>query len=219
MSEKLFGLVKLNNENFFIWKFRMEMLLKKEGLWSAVSIDPPDPVTEKWTMQDEMARATICLSLEDNQLNHVRKMSTSKETWLALKNYHERSTLSNKVQLMRKICSMRLEENGNMEEHINDMMDSFEKLSENWIVAMLLSSLPRSYDTLITALETRPEGDLSQSLVQSKLLEEHSKRKISKENDSVLRIDKVNLKSVKKIADKCFFCKKSGHLKKDCHKY
>lgn len=239
-KEKEKVLVLLNNTNYFYWKFRMENILKKAGLWSVTSNAPPTPITEKWKTQDEAAAAEICLLIERNQCNHVRGCKTAKETWDKLKSYHEKSTLSNKVQLMRKICNMKLEEDGDMQDHIFSMMESFEQLvgmggeniSENWIVAMLLSSLPRSYDTLITALETRPEGDLTQSLVQSKLLEECSRRKNCEENQSVLRIGKasgsvkgkssvnVNNSSVsERSEDKCFFCKKRGHQKKDCLKH
>lgn len=54
-----------------------------------------------------------------------------------------------------------MDEGGNVPEHINQMQNLFvklkdisnEELTEPWSVAMLLSSLPRGYDTLITALE------------------------------------------------------------------
>ena len=39
-----------------------------------------------------------------------------------------------------------------------------------------MSSLPESYGTLITALETRPEKDLTQEPVKNKLLKEYSRR-------------------------------------------
>lgn len=40
---------------------------------------------------------------------------------------------------------------------------------------MLLSSLPATYDTLITALEVRDEKDLTMTLVENKLLEERAR--------------------------------------------
>lgn len=36
-----------------------------------------------------------------------------------------------------------------------------EGLQEHWIVAIILSSLPTSYDALITALESRPVADFN----------------------------------------------------------
>lgn len=64
----------------------------------------------------------------------------------------------------------------NISEHINQMQNLFVKLkdisndelTESWSVGMLLSSLPRSYDTLITALEARKEDELTFGFVQQK---------------------------------------------------
>lgn len=226
MSEK-FSFAKLNNENYFVWKYRMEMLLIKEGLWSAISIDKPEPVTPEWIKTDNEARAYISLLVADNQLNHVRSASTARIAWNQLKEYHERASLSNKVRIMREICSLKLSEGGDAELHISRMTELFaklsalgEKLSDNWVVAMLLSSLPRSYDTLITALETRPENDLTISLVQSKLLEENQKKSKQLPSETALK-SAAESRSFKKNFNtvECFFCKKKGHQKRDCRQY
>lgn len=81
---------------------------------------------------------------------------------------------------------------------------------------MLLSSLPKSYDTLITALETRPENDLTLSLVQSKLIEESRKRSGGNKNESALKSTYTPAVSTRKCTSECFFCKKKGHIKRDC---
>lgn len=48
-----------------------------------------------------------------------------------------------------------------MEDLIDQLALLGETLAEQLTVAFFLSSLPDSYGTLITALETRPEGDLT----------------------------------------------------------
>lgn len=53
-----------------------------------------------------------------------------------------------------------MKENGNMKEHITTMSGYFEKLATLSIGAMLLESLPESYETLVTALESRLESDI-----------------------------------------------------------
>lgn len=90
-------IAKLNSTNYQIWKFKVELLPIKEEVWEVVSEDAPDPVTPAWRTKDCKARATIGLLLEDSQLHLVR---TARDTWLALKQYHEKSTLSNKVSLL-----------------------------------------------------------------------------------------------------------------------
>ena len=154
--------------------------------------------------------------------------------WIALKNYHQKSTLSNKVNLLKKICALKLSKNGDMENHIAEMEDLVyqltslgEELAEHLIVAFYLSSLPDSYNTLITALETRPETDLTQELVKNKLLEENKRRtqtdKVTDGLAAALKITREQKQSTPSTNAgtnyTCYFCKKPNHIKKDCRKY
>lgn len=233
-------IVKLNNTNYSNWKFKMELILLKQNLFKKVIINRkpvpiptsnanPTPKNAKeiseWEEADDQARGWIGLSVEDDQLIHIRNKKSAKEVWNVLKEYHEKNTLTNKVHLMRTICSLKLENGGNVIDHINRMQDLFMKLrdigedelSENWSVAMLLSSLPREYDSLITALESRKEDELTFALVQQKVIAEYERRLFAghssghSSNDSVLQV-------VSKVS-RCFFCKKSGHQKQNCIKY
>lgn len=228
MTEELNKIQKLNNENYFQWKFRMEMVLIKNKLWKAVTTTTLPTATgeiAKWKDIDDEARATLCLSVDDSQLCHIRNCRTANEVWCSLKNYHEKSTVNMKTQLMRLICDTKMSENGDMEKHLNEINELFEKLaaigeerlSESWRVPMILRSLPKSYDILITALEVRDEASLTLNVVQSKLIEEYKKRRqeqCSSDSASVL------LKVSDSFADvTCFFCQKEGHVKKDCQKY
>lgn len=63
-----------------------------------------------------------------------------------------------------------MKEDNDMDEHIITMSGYFEKLAalgqdllDNLVATMLLGSLPESYKTLVTVLESRPEEDLSSS--------------------------------------------------------
>jgi len=67
---------------------------------------------------------------------------------------------------------MKFAEEGDMEIHINLMLNIVDELAalgevlkDKLIIAMLLSSLPESYSTLVTALETRAEDELTLQLV------------------------------------------------------
>ena len=230
-------ITKLNNGNYQIWKFKVELLLTKDDVWSAVSEAPPERISNEWRKKDEKARATIGLLVEDNQLHLITRQGTAREMWIALKNYHQKSTLSNKVNLLKKICALKLSENGDMENHIAEMEDLVyqltslgEELAEHLIVAFYLSSLPDSYNILITALETRPETDLTQELVKNKLLEEYKRRtqtdKVTDGLAAALKITREQKQSTPSTPSTnagtnymCYFCKKPNHIKKDCRKY
>lgn len=127
--------VKLNDKNYANWKFRMELLLRKQNLWKKVIIGEAPKQVEKdgcitnkkeideWETFDDEARGTIGLAVEDDQLAHIRTAKTARATWEALKNYHEKNTLANKAHLMRSICSLKLEEGGDAKAHIIRMQE------------------------------------------------------------------------------------------------
>lgn len=71
MAEK-YLFARLSNQNYSVWKTRMEMLLKREELWSVIDSARPEPVTETWTKCDQKCHATIVLYIDDNQLNVVK---------------------------------------------------------------------------------------------------------------------------------------------------
>jgi len=198
-----------------------------------VGCDPPAEPTDRWRAKDRKARAHIGLLLEDSQLHLIRKEQTARGMWTVLKAYHEKSTLSNKVNLLKKLCSLKLTENGDMETHLAQMENLIDQLSalgetlaEQLTVALFLSSLRDSYSTLITALETRPEEDLTIDLVKNKLTKEYKRRTevvtVSAVSDSTeqkaLKSTDAHKKSTASSTHNftCYFCKKPGHMKKEC---
>lgn len=80
----------------------MELVLIQEDLFGVVSEkkqENPDPV---WKAKDAKARALIGLSVEDGQLCHIIRASSSKNMWDGLKAYQERFLLTSKAARRRK---------------------------------------------------------------------------------------------------------------------
>ena len=216
-----FKIEKLNSNNYAIWKYKVELWLVKEDLWEVTTEDKPDEPSADWLRRDGKAKAHIGLLVDDSQLIHIKGKQTAKEYWEALRCYHERGSLTSKVFLIKRICRLRMPEDGNMEEHISGLINLIDKLTsmgetlaEKWMVAFLLCSLPDSYDTLITALESRPDDDLSFDFVKGRLIHEYKRRLEQTSSDS------RSCKSQEEVAMKtCFFCSKPGHIKKFCYLY
>lgn len=105
-----------------------------------------------------------------------------------------------------------------------------EKLADHWIVAMMLSSLPESYNPLITALEGRSEEDLKLEYVKGKLLDEWRRRceqsvESENHNDKALRVAMQRQEGrgqgrsyVRTTKRECFYCHEEGHFCRDCPK-
>lgn len=202
----------------------MQMLLTEKGVWKAVNEEAPDPMTNVWTESDQKAHATIALNVDDGQIQHIRDCQTAREAWTALKEFHEKDSPGNRVYILRSIMRLRLEEGGNVEDHVSRLNELFQKLlalggnitPDFFKCATLLGSLPASYDGLVTALEARNE-DLTAALVCSKVIAEYkrrSERNLDNKDEVALRVISSSSKKVS-----CYFCKTEGHFKSDCPKY
>lgn len=123
-----------------------------------------------------------------------------------MQQYHQKASYSSKIFLLKRLFRTILVENGNMEDHISEILDLVNKLAalgktmkDNLIAAILLSSLPDSYSVLITGLESRKE-DLTLELVKGKLIDEYMRRQCSKaENNESEAAIKVGTKKVEKF--------------------
>ena len=103
--------------------------------------------------------------------------------WNKLKEQFQKKTWVNRLNLRRKLHSLKLNDSGSVQDHVKTMMETFHELSvvgdavkDDDKVVFLLASLPESYTTLVTALEasaTVPETDA----VIEKLLHEERKHK------------------------------------------
>lgn len=219
------GVVRLHNRNYRSWAFKVQMLMMREGTWKYVSPGtPPTPVTSDWTEGDEKARATIALLVEDGQHSLIMSKTTAKSTWGALKTHHHKATLTGKVSLLKEICSMNFREGHNMEEFIYGMEELYsrlensgEKLSEYMQVAMILRSLPKAFDALTTALESRSDAELKMDLVKAKLIDENEKLYGGKCSEE--RLLKAGNETKPAAAAVCFFCGKPGHKKRSCKEF
>ncbi|GBM89165.1 Retrovirus-related Pol polyprotein from transposon TNT 1-94 [Araneus ventricosus] len=121
-----------------------------------------------------------------------------------------------------------MSEDGNMNEHIAQMLELIDKLKavgeeikDDHIAALLLVSVPKSYDTLITALEARPENELTPELIKNKLTDEYNRRKEQDSDRNLAQAFKTNVSFKTRNQNKndkfCTFCKKPGHSRDFCY--
>ncbi|XP_062715697.1 uncharacterized protein LOC134291671 [Aedes albopictus] len=123
MAESKIPVDKLNNQNYAIWKFRDKLclLVTREKVLDVVTNPKPANVDAAWVENDEKAQAIIGLALEDGQLIHVMQKPTAKGMWDALKDYHERSSLSSIIHVVRQLITLRMPDDGDMAEHLKQM--------------------------------------------------------------------------------------------------
>lgn len=124
--EKL-GVTRLNGSNYSSWKFKIELLLIREDLWEYVTGTCPgetqanQAAVAAWKKGDQKARATIGLLVDDNQRKLIQDTTTSKEAWESLRRNFERTTLTSKVSILKKVCDMRYTDGEDIEKHITEL--------------------------------------------------------------------------------------------------
>lgn len=196
------------------------MILVKEGNWNVIQEEPPAAVTTEWTRKYEKAQATISLSVEDNQIVHICKCKNAKEMWKELQKVHARNNLCNKLYLLRKLYQSKLE-GKIMSDYIKETLELVkclrgvgETIEDFHVAALLLGGLPDGYSSLVTALDARPDDQLTLEYVKGKLMDEYNR----KEESSTEVALNTNFRKGRNLSE-CYHCHKKGHFKKNCFLY
>ena len=167
---KAVAVIPLNKSNYSMWKIQCKMALIKDGLWGIMSGSEAAPTEgeaaqAKFAARRDKALATIVLAVEPGLLYLIGPDPKDPAVvWKALADQFQRNTWANKLELKRKLFSLRLADGGSVQDHIKSMTEIFDELSaidqpvkEEDRVVYLLASLPECYNVLVTALEANPE--------------------------------------------------------------
>ncbi len=105
-----------------------------------------------------------------------------------------------------------------MESLFDKLENAGQKLDDTLKVAMVLRSLPDSFDALCTALESRNDADLTMELIRGKLIDRAKKIQEGNSDATAMKAYQRNKgKSEKKVkSGECFECGKTGHFRRDC---
>ena len=192
---KTVSIVPLNGSNCPTWKLQCKMALMKDGLWAIVDGTETSPAEHeadryrKFVGRRDCALAIIVLSIEPSLLYLIEDPENPVAVWDKLADQFQKKTWANKLELRRKLYSLRLKEGESVQSHVKVMIEIFEALavigdpvSEEDRVVHLLASLPESFNMLVTALEANPEVPKMESVTE-RLLHEEQKIKDRKENE------------------------------------
>lgn len=223
---------KLNGDNYQLWQHKVKMMFIRDKTWPVINEAEKkegDDDYAEWLEKDASALAAINMLVEDSQLVHIMDATKAKEAWDILKDYNQKSSLSSRVYLQRKLYNLHLPESGNMEEHITEFLMIVNKLSATGkkfddfdLACTLLCSLPESYNTLVTSLEGRSEKEITLDLVKGKLIGESNNRSNKQvfvrenyeERETAMKVTDFSNKNVE-----CFWCRCKGHYKRECKDY
>ena len=225
------AIVPLNGENYPTWKIQCQMSLMKEGVWGFATGAEAVPDTEErrvpYLAKRDKALAIIVLAVDPSLLYLLGDPVDPKVVWEALSGQFQKKSWANKLELKRKLFSMKMNNGGAVQAHIKAMTEILDELSvvdepvkEEDRVVYLLASLPEAYSMLVTALEANAEVP-KLTVVIERLLHEEKKQKARISNDQCAGEEEAfatrySRPQFSNKGPKCYGCGKMGHIKRNC---
>ena len=112
-------------------------ILEALHLWMIVKGDEEKPSNilsiQEWNLWEVQAKVTLCMSLKDNIIPHIRDCKTSKDTWDKLKGLYETSDSNRILFLKTKLLFIKMEVNESITRYlsrIKDLRDNMDDIGE-----------------------------------------------------------------------------------------
>lgn len=232
----------LKADNFSTWKYRIRLVLNKEG--ALVALDKTDTEIAALTgadltslqAKDVKAQCIIAQSISDKYIEYIESAQSAKEMIANLENVFQRKSALSKMFIMRKLLKMKFVD-GELQDHFTKFEKLIKELDGVSKVATddtdktcyLLLTMPESFESVITSIETIMNKDAtvySYSDVKTRLLDTELKNKEnSNEGDKVDKDGNCSFYSPgeSKISSQmryenviCHTCRGKGHFKNEC---
>lgn len=219
---------QFNGNNYNNWKYRMDILLEEKELieyveedFEIITLHATDKEHKKHAKKEKLCKSLLVKHIADDQLEYVKDQNSAKEMYDNLRAVFQRKSMAGQLWLRKKLITLKYQDNGKMTEHllefdkiIRELRSIGGKMEEMDVVCQLLLSLPSSFDTLVTSLETLSPEMLNMEFVKSRLLDENNKRngkaevKYGTEFGGAMNANTYQYR--------CHNCGKEGHKRSEC---
>ncbi|KAK8916497.1 hypothetical protein KSP39_PZI022667 [Platanthera zijinensis] len=147
--------------DFGLWQKRIKVVLVQQGLHKALLGNDKAKVKDddEWDELDLKAISTIQLCLADEVMYNVVEVETTVDLWRKLEELYMSRSLTNKLYVKKQLYSLRMSDGAQLLDHLNvfnklvsQLRNMDVKVEEEDQTLLLLSSLPRSFDHLVTTI-------------------------------------------------------------------
>ena len=193
---------KLNDKNYRMWKLRMSLILERAQLIDIVNgklLQPKTtPELDEWKNKDLDARMELVMHLTDEQIDLVKDLETSKEIWDALKERHEPSDRTTKINTLRHLVTLEMEESEGIDTFIRKWQLALEqalsagnKIDEDMKFDLILGALPDSWDTFVTTHGNDDTSNMKNMFLKMKREEIRRIKGKAKHNDGSMAMSAI----------------------------
>src|SRR6202522_114211 len=189
----------------------------------------------EWNQGEAIAKQQITNSIPNSLFMKIHSKPTAYDIWKDLEGHFQNRSRMVSVDLRRRLQDQRCPEKGDIIAHFailrtmrEDLAAMGQPLSENDFYAIILGSLPGSYDPYISAVNAT-SGVLGKTISADDLIltitEEYERRNLKskdgKKDENVALYSNDAEKGQKggsssKKNVECYNCKKKGHYKSEC---
>lgn len=215
-----FQLEKLREDNFHVWKHRIELVLGLRDLDDVITDPPPkDESTDEyklWKKRDKKAKGIIALSISDDHLEQVQHADTAMEMWKFISDIFEKQTLLNKISARRRFYTAKMEENGKVRTfaaRIRQLSSTLKSMNvdvnDNEMAMALLCGLPDRFDGLISALDALGDNEenFTFAFVLSRV-EQEERRHSDRDREACVKAESAALVASPRKKEMCIHCGK-----------
>ena len=177
---------KLKEDNWPIWKIMMEDHLVYKELDLPLlgkDVKPSSMSDEEWKSLDRKCLSVIRPCISPSILFDVYQCKTAHELWSTLEQSFEQPSGINKMHAMKRLFLLKMKDGVTVRKHVNEFNSIVAQLKalkvnldEEVLCLLLLSSLPPSWDTLVTTVANTMGNKFKLNDVVSSLSSEETKR-------------------------------------------
>ena len=225
-----------NASDFQAWKWTMTLMFRAHGVMEVVDGTKEEPaITASSADKDEFERLNtkalllMAANVEPNQMAYIMPYQLAAKAWAELHRVYQQNNLAFQFYLRSKWESLRQEEGEGVQAYAKKTRElifelrggQIEVAEQEAILKMLRGVLPK-YKQVATTLQfsgQRLTIDLVEASLRAAELQGDGEKGGSTDTPPKAFMSKGGRQDrggKRKETRKCFFCKKEGHLKKDC---
>ena len=218
------------SSDYKIWKSRMEMELRRHGLWRIISRPEQEQKidAEEQLQRNDRALGIIFQSLDDQIIHHITKIEDTLELWELLNNKYNQKSTSSMMAIMDELNNLYMEEDELIENYADRYIKKVNELEESGggmqnqetIIWGILTKLNRKLSHAGRNLRMHENLTLEKVIgnlrAEEQLLQSYNRRN---KTNNYYNKNKIRNESAYTIEERtCNYCKKKGHIAKNCYK-
>jgi len=190
-------------------------------------IDEYDKVLPEWKQENTKVKQIIAVSLPETLYLKFRTLDSAHSLWEALASEFEQHSGIVAIELCRKLQGIHCGDKADVRAHFSKMELMRQELaslgqfiSDSDYTAILLSSLPLTYDSTISSLCVSARMNyrtITPQIVESSVTDDYDTRHVkSRKSSNTTANDDVAYSAQSKKNLLCANCSKKGHTKENC---